>query len=160
MTDSSILSGSEQSTHEYFMQQALEQAKLAWEHGEVPVGAVLVQDNQIIAKGHNKSITYSDSSLHAEIDVIRQAGQKLSNYRLVDTELYVTLEPCMMCLGAILHSRINKIYYGASDPKTGALGGLVDLTKQYQVNHKVEIIPNILAKPCSEILKEFFRLRR
>lgn len=147
-------------TPEYFMQQALAQARLAEQHGEVPVGAVLVADNQIIAVGHNRSITLNDSSSHAEIDVIRRAGEVIQNYRLVDTELYVTLEPCMMCLGAILHSRIKKVYFGASDPKTGAIGGLVDLTEHYKVNHNVEVVSGVLARECSEILKNFFKSRR
>lgn len=148
------------SNPEHWMQQALEQAKLAESHGEVPVGAVLVIDNKIIAKGHNKSITYNDPSLHAEIDVLRQAGQILNNYRLINAQLYVTLEPCMMCLGAMLHSRIKSLYYGASDPKTGAIGGLVDLTKQYQVNHQIIIHAGVLAEPCSQILKSFFKSKR
>lgn len=145
---------------EYWMNHALLQAKVAEQHGEVPVGAVLVYNDQIIAAGHNKSITYNDPSLHAEVDVIRQAGQQLNNYRLVDCDLYVTLEPCMMCLGAMLHSRIKRLYYGASDPKTGALGGLVDLTHHYKSNHRIEVYPNILANECSNLLKDFFKSRR
>ncbi len=145
---------------EHWMHHAFAQAKLAEQHGEVPVGAILVLNNQIIAQGHNKSITYNDPSLHAEVDVIRQAGQQLNNYRLVDCDLYVTLEPCMMCLGAMFHSRIKRLYYGASDPKTGALGGLVDLTSYYKTNHQIEIYPNILEKECSNLLKDFFRKKR
>jgi tRNA(adenine34) deaminase len=146
--------------HITFMQLALEQAKLAEQLGEVPVGAVIVLDGQVIAVGHNKSIMQSDASLHAEIDAMRQASLKLSNYRLVNCELYVTLEPCMMCLGAMLHSRIKKLYYGASDPKTGALGGLINLQEYYKVNHAIEIYPNIHPQPCSDILKNFFKQKR
>jgi tRNA(adenine34) deaminase len=146
--------------HIQFMQLALEQAKLAEQFGEVPVGAVIVLDGQVIAVGHNKSIMQSDASLHAEIDTMRQASLKLNNYRLVNCELYVTLEPCMMCLGAMLHSRIKKLYYGASDPKTGALGGLINLQEYYKVNHVIEIYSNIHPQPCSDILKNFFKQKR
>lgn len=145
---------------EEWMQLALKQAELAEATGEVPVGAVLVFDNKLIATGHNNSIGYHDPSAHAEIDVIRKAGKCLNNYRLVNCELYVTLEPCMMCLGAIIHSRIAKLYYGASDSKTGALGGLINLTQHYKVNHEIEIYPHILAKPSSDILKQFFKGKR
>lgn len=145
---------------DYWMQLALEQAKLAETLGEVPVGAVIVKNGELIAAGHNNSISYNDPSAHAEIDVIRLAGQKLNNYRLIDCDLYVTLEPCMMCLGAIIHSRINKLYYGASDPKTGALGGQVDLIQHYKSNHHIEIIPYTLQEQCSDILVKFFRKKR
>lgn len=143
-----------------YMQLALEQATLAEQCGEVPVGAIIVLDNNVIAVGHNKSIMHSDATQHAEIDAMRQASLELKNYRLTNCELYVTLEPCMMCLGAMLHSRIKKLYYGASDPKTGALGGLVNLGSHYKVNHNIEIIHNVLQQPCADILKNFFRQRR
>lgn len=143
-----------------YMQLALQQAELAEQQGEVPVGAVIVLDNNIIALGRNKSISYQDATLHAEIDAIRQASLKLNNYRLVNCEIYVTLEPCMMCLGAVIHSRIKKVYYGASDPKTGALGGLVNLMDYYKANHKIEVYHNIYQQPCADILTEFFKRKR
>lgn len=149
-----------QHSPQHWMQLALEQAKLAESHGEVPVGAVIVLDNKLIASGYNKNITDKDCSLHAEIDAIRQASKILNNYRLINCELYVTLEPCMMCLGAMIHARVKTLYYGATDPKTGVLGGQVDLTKLYKANHNIEIYPNILAQPCSDILKQFFQRRR
>jgi len=147
-------------TPEYWMQLALEQAKLAESKGEVPVGAIIVKNNKLIAPGHNNSINTKDPTTHAEIDAIRQACQKLDNYRLLDCELYVTLEPCMMCLGAMVHSRISKLYYGASDPKTGVLGGKIDLSSFYQTNHQIKVFSNILSEPCGEILKNFFKQRR
>ncbi len=145
---------------EYWMNLALEQARYAQSIGEVPVGAVIVKDNELVAVGYNCSITSQDPSAHAEIVAIRNAAQKLANYRLIDCDLYVTLEPCIMCLGALLHSRINKLYYGASDPKTGALGGLVDLSKLYIVNHQILTQGGILTESCSVILKDFFRNKR
>lgn len=145
---------------EYWMNLALEQAKYAESIGEVPVGAIIVKDNQIIAKGFNNSINSCDPTAHAEVVALRSAGVYFNNYRLTNCDLYVTLEPCIMCLGALLHSRINKLYYGASDPKTGALGGLVDLTQLYIINHQLNITGQILASECSIILKEFFKCKR
>jgi len=147
-------------TPDYWMSLALEQAKIAESLGEVPVGAIIVKDNKLIASAYNSPIKSNDSSAHAEINVIRQAGEVLKNYRLIGCELYVTLEPCMMCLGAMIHSRISKLYYGANDPKTGVLGGQVDLTKIYNSNHNIEVYNNILSEPCSKILKKFFKSRR
>jgi len=147
-------------SHEYWMNLALDQARYAQSIGEVPVGAVIVQDNQLVASGYNYSINSQDPTAHAEIFAIRQAGQKLDNYRLIGCDLYVTLEPCIMCLGALLHSRVNNLYYGASDPKTGALGGLVDLSELYIINHKISITKNILVEPCSTLLKDFFKSKR
>lgn len=147
-------------SHEYWMNLALEQARYAQSIGEVPVGAVIVQNNQLVASGYNYSINSQDSTAHAEVVAIRQAGQKLTNYRLTGCDLYVTLEPCIMCLGALLHSRVNHLYYGASDPKTGALGGLVDLSGLYIINHKITVTKNILAEPCSALLKDFFKSKR
>ncbi|MBP9721762.1 MAG: tRNA adenosine(34) deaminase TadA [Gammaproteobacteria bacterium] len=142
------------------MNLALEQAKLAEKIGEVPVGAVIVKNSKLISTGYNHSIARHDPSGHAEIVALRSACQLLENYRLIDCDLYVTLEPCMMCLGALIHARIKRLYFAASDPKTGSLGGLVDLAKIYQTNHRIEIIPQILSKPCSELLKFFFKSRR
>lgn len=147
-------------TPEQWMALAIQQAKKAELRFEVPVGAVIVQNNTLLVEGHNSNISKNDATMHAEIDVIRKAGMVLNNYRLIDCDLYVTLEPCMMCLGAIIHSRINKLYYGAPDPKTGALGGYIDLTKHYIANHKVEATGGILEHECSMLLKNFFMARR
>lgn len=143
-----------------WMQLALEQAKLAWQQGEVPVGAVIVLNNKLVATGYNKSISSSDPSMHAEVDAIRAAGQVLENYRLIDCELYVTLEPCMMCLGAMLHARIKKLYFGTVDPKTGVLGGQVNLIDYYTANHNIEVHRGLCEQQCSDILKDFFKARR
>lgn len=145
---------------EYWMTQALEQAKIAQSKGEVPVGAVIVKNNQLISSGHNYSITTQDPTMHAEVAAIRKASLVLNNYRLISCELYVTLEPCMMCLGAMVHSRISKLYYGATDPKTGVLGGKIDLSDAYLTNHKIDINSGILKNQCSNILSDFFKTRR
>ncbi len=145
---------------EQFMQAALEQAKLAAEQGEVPVGAVLVHEQQIVAAGHNQPISHHDPSAHAEINVLRAAGQQLQNYRLLDTTLYVTLEPCIMCVGAMIHARIKRCVYGAPDPKTGALGGLLALPTLASWNHRLEYEGGVLFEASALMLKEFFSSRR
>ena len=143
-----------------FMTEALRLAYQAEEHGEVPVGAVLVRDNQIIGRGWNRPITTSDPSAHAEIIALRQAAAEQQNYRLTDTTLYVTLEPCIMCAGAIVHARIKRLVYGASDPKTGAAGSVFDVFASGRVNHVVTVDGGIMAEACGELLRDFFRLRR
>ena len=145
---------------QYWMQQALVLANKAAEHGEVPVGAILVKDNQVIGEGWNKSIMLSDPSAHAEMQAIRHAGAKLGNYRLINTTLYVTLEPCPMCAGLLVHSRIQRLVFGASDLKSGAAGSLMNLLSDERLNHQVEISSGILAEECAEILSLFFRHRR
>ncbi len=145
--------------HEFFMQQALEQAKLASQLNEVPIGAVVVQENKIIAVGHNLSITNLDPTAHAEIIVIRNAAKILKNYRLIDASLYVTVEPCAMCFGALLQARINKLIFGAKDPKFGAIGGVADLTN-YKWTHKFEIEGGILEQDSKVLLQEFFKNKR
>ena len=145
---------------EFFMQIALEQAKLAWEiYNEVPIGAVIVQDNRIIADGSNLSITNIDPTAHAEIIAIRKAAQFIGNYRLSKVELYVTLEPCPMCFGAIMHARIQKLVFGANDPKFGALGSIVNLSN-YKWNHKFTYKGGVLEQDCARLLKEFFKQKR
>jgi tRNA(adenine34) deaminase len=143
-----------------FMQAALAQAKLAAEKGEVPVGAVLVLGEGIIAQGHNHPISAHDPSAHAEISVLRAAGESQSNYRLPGATLYVTLEPCIMCVGAMIHARIQRCVYGASDPKTGALGSVIDLPQAARWNHQLEYEGGVLADSCGEVLKSFFAERR
>ncbi|WP_050126515.1 tRNA adenosine(34) deaminase TadA [Yersinia aleksiciae] len=145
---------------EYWMQRALTLALRAQEEGEVPVGAVLVLDNQVIGEGWNRSIRDNDPTAHAEIMALRQGGQAVQNYRLLEATLYVTLEPCVMCAGAMVHSRIRRLMYGANDLKTGAAGSLVDILRHPGMNHQVEISAGVLADACSHQLSAFFRLRR
>jgi tRNA(adenine34) deaminase len=143
-----------------FMELALQQANVAAEKNEVPVGAVLVKDNKIIATSYNNPIANSDPTAHAEILVLRAAAKLLGNYRLLDTTLYVTLEPCAMCLGAMQHARIKRCVYGASDPKTGVLGGCCNLLQEKWALHKMQIAGGVLADQCGELLRCFFRERR
>ncbi len=143
-----------------FMQRALLLAQKAAEQGEVPVGAVLVHNQQIVAEGWNQSISRHDPSAHAEIMALRAGGQTLTNYRLVETSLYVTLEPCMMCYGAIVHARLARLVYAASDPKTGALGGAFDLPAISGSNHQPEVLGGVLAEQSATLLRDFFRARR
>ncbi len=142
------------------MQIALEQAKLAESLGEVPVGALIVKDGEVIAAAHNQPIGLHDPSAHAEIQAIRKAAKILGNYRLVDCTLYVTLEPCVMCTGAIQHARIAQLVYGAKDPKTGACGSVVNLMTEDKLNHHTAVIAGVLAEPCGEMLSQFFKRRR
>lgn len=143
-----------------FMQVALDLAQQAAAAGEVPVGAIVVKDGEIIGRGSNAPITTHDPTAHAEIRAMRDAAQHLVNYRLVDCTLYVTLEPCAMCAGAIQHARIAKLIYGASDPKTGACGSVVNLMAEPKLNHHTEISGGILAVECGALLSGFFSARR
>ena len=142
------------------MRRALELAQRAADEGEVPVGAVVVKEGKIVGEGWNRPIAASDPTAHAEIQAMRAAGEKLDNYRLLDTTLYVTLEPCVMCTGAIIHARIGRVVFGADDPKTGAAGSAFDLLGSTQHNHQVTIERGLLADECGEMLREFFRARR
>lgn len=143
--------------NEKFMREALKEAKKAYEKLEVPVGAVIVKDGKIIARAHNQKETKKDTTKHAEMLAIQKASKKLESWRLIDCEMYVTLEPCSMCAGAIINSRIKKIYIGTLDKKTGAAGSVFNLFEDYVFNHKVEIEKGILQKDCEQILKDFFR---
>lgn len=143
-----------------FMQQALEQAQLAAAAGEVPVGAVLVRNGQVISKGFNRPIGNNDPSAHAEMMALRSAAQADSNYRLPGTTLYVTLEPCTMCAGAMLHARVDRVVFGASDPKTGAAGGVLDIFSEKQINHQTQVEGGIMSEECSQVLRQFFKERR
>lgn len=145
---------------EYWMLQALELAKKAQDAGEIPVGALLVKDNQLVATGWNHSIENHDPTAHAEIVTLKQAGTALKNYRLLDTTLYVTLEPCIMCAGAMIHSRIGRVVYGAKDFKTGACGSFINIMSQPGLNHYVEVTSGVLEDACSSMLSEFFKMRR
>ncbi len=142
------------------MKHALELAHKAEAAGEVPVGAVIVLNGELIAEGWNQPISSSDPTAHAEIIALRGAGQKLGNYRLLDAELYVTLEPCPMCVGAMLHARVKRVIYAATDPKTGALGGAYDLLNSFSHNHSFEVTKGILEEQSREKLQGFFRSRR
>lgn len=142
------------------MQQALEQARHAWTLGEVPVGALVVKDDQVIAAGFNQPIGTHDPTAHAEIMALRAAAELLGNYRLPGCELFVTLEPCAMCAGAMLHARLTRVVYGAPDPKTGAGGSVVDLFAQPQFNHQTELVGGVLAAECGALLRAFFAERR
>jgi tRNA(adenine34) deaminase len=143
-----------------YMQQAIEQAMLAASAGEVPVGAVLVRDGQVISKGFNQPISNSDPSAHAEMLVLRGAAQSEANYRLPGTTLYVTLEPCTMCAGAMLHARIDRVVFGASDPKTGAAGSVLNVFSEKQINHQTQVEGGIMSEECGQILRQFFKERR
>ncbi|HTN67097.1 MAG TPA: tRNA adenosine(34) deaminase TadA [Burkholderiaceae bacterium] len=142
------------------MQQALAQAQNAWVLGEVPVGALVVKDGAVIATGFNQPIGTHDPSAHAEIIALRVAAALLGNYRLPGCELFVTLEPCAMCAGAMLHARLARVVFGAPDPKTGAGGSVINLFEQTQFNHQTELVGGVLADPCGALLRDFFAERR
>ncbi|MEN3364397.1 MAG: tRNA(adenine34) deaminase, partial [Burkholderiales bacterium] len=143
-----------------FMRQAIDQARNAWALGEVPVGAVVVKDGQVVATGFNQPIGTHDPTAHAEIMALRAAAAVLGNYRLPGCELYVTLEPCAMCSGAMMHARLARVVFGAADPKTGACGSILNLFEQEKLNHHTEVVGGVLAEDCSALLKEFFAERR
>lgn len=143
-----------------FMRQALELARRAQDAGEVPVGAVVVKDGKVVGEGWNRPISSADATSHAETEAIRAACKALGNYRIPDTTLYVTLEPCVMCSGAIMHARIGRVVYGAADPKTGACGSVVDLFSERKLNHHATVAAGVLADECSQMLKAFFAGRR
>ncbi|HIG08103.1 MAG TPA: tRNA adenosine(34) deaminase TadA [Methylococcaceae bacterium] len=142
------------------MRHAVRLAHLAESEGEVPVGAVLVKDETVIGEGWNRPIVDNDPTAHAEIMAIRQAGKRVSNYRLLDTTLYVTLEPCLMCVGAIVHARIGRVVFGAKDPKRGAIVSALQLSDLQFLNHQVPWIAGVLADECSQLLVNFFKQRR
>ena len=143
-----------------WMQLAIEQARLAAAAGEVPVGAVLVKNNTAIAAGFNQPIGACDPSAHAEIVTLRAAASQLANYRLPDTTLYVTIEPCAMCAGALVHSRIKRLVFGATEPRAGAIVSAIQLLDGPQFNHRIEVEGGVLAEQCGEIMQNFFREKR
>ena len=142
------------------MREALALAQQAWDAGEVPVGAVVVKDGVVIGRGFNQPITSSDPTTHAEIVALRDAAQYLKNYRLVDCELYVTLEPCMMCVGAMFHARLKRVVFGANDPKTGVCGSVINLPAEAKLNHHAAFEGGVLSEECGAMLKAFFQSRR
>ena len=145
---------------EDWMQYALSLAKKAEQQDEVPVGAILVMDDECIAEGWNKPISSNDPTAHAEIMALRAASEQLQNYRLPKTTLYVTLEPCMMCVGALIHARVARVVYGATDPKAGAAGSVFELLGTDKLNHKIEITRGVMKDECASLLTSFFQRRR
>lgn len=145
---------------EYWMEKALHLARKAEAAGEVPVGAILVKYDEVIAEGWNQPIISHDATSHAEIMAMRAAGERLNNYRLTDTVMYVTLEPCSMCVGAMIHARVAKVVYGASEPRTGALGGAFNLLEASQHNHIFKVVSGIMAQDSKDMLQKFFQSRR
>ena len=146
---------------EFFMEAALAQARLAWDLGEVPVGAVVTDDRgRIVGAGCNRTLSSHDPSAHAEMVALRTVGRELKNYRLPDLTLYVTLEPCTMCTGLLIHARIKRLVFGAYDPRTGACGSLYDLPADPRHNHHFEVQGGVLGEKCGQILKDFFKMRR
>lgn len=144
----------------HWMRHAIELAKRGQNDGEVPVGAVIVKDNQVVGEGWNQPIGLHDPSAHAEMVALREAGKNMSNYRLLDTTLYVTLEPCVMCAGAIIHARVSRVVYGASDPKAGAAGSIIDIFANNKINHHVSVEGGLLAAECGALLTGFFKAKR
>src|SRR5262245_24618365 len=147
-------------TDEVFMHRALELARAAAAAGEVPVGAVLVKDGEIVAEGSNQPIGSCDPTAHAEMIALRAAGERLRNYRLLDTTLYVTLEPCAMCASAMVHARVQRLVYGATDPRAGAAGSIFNIAQHGALNHRLELTGGVLGDECGALLREFFVARR
>ncbi|GAB1533514.1 MULTISPECIES: tRNA adenosine(34) deaminase TadA [Brevibacillus] len=147
----------QENEHDYYMKQAMEEARKAAAIGEVPIGAVIVRDGEIVGRGYNLRETQKDPTLHAELIAIREASERLGGWRLIGCTLYVTLEPCPMCAGAIVQSRIEQVVYGARDPKAGCAGTLMNLLAEPRFNHQVPVIEGVLAEECGQMLKDFFR---
>ncbi len=144
----------------HWMSLALSEAQKAYDANEVPVGAILVSNGTLVAKAYNQPISSNNPTAHAEIEVIRKASELIKNYRLVDMTLYVTLEPCTMCFGAMVHARISRLVYGATEPKAGVIDSQLQLVKQDFYNHKFEVAAGVMASECSELLSRFFAMRR
>jgi len=145
---------------ELMMEEALRAAQRALDAGEVPVGAVVVCDGKIVGRGWNRNVTDSDPTAHAEVIALREAGAALGNHRLGDCELFVTIEPCAMCAGALVHARLKRLVYGADDPKAGAVHSVMQVLNHPELNHRMEVQGGVLAGRCAELLQEFFRIRR
>ncbi len=149
------------SIHNYYMQMALEEALSAQEMDEVPVGAVLIDSsNRVLASAHNETVTRCDPSAHAEILALRRAAVQIQNYRLLASTLYVTVEPCVMCMGAIIHARVGQVVFGAPDPKWGAVGSLYDFAGDHRFNHQPQIVAGVCADQCRRLMRGFFARRR
>tara|TARA_S200000501_G_scaffold81046_1_gene73015 strand:+ start:486 stop:953 length:468 start_codon:yes stop_codon:yes gene_type:complete len=147
-------------TDQFWMSIAIELAKQAEANGEVPVGAVLILDDKMIGKGRNQSIEINDPSAHAEIQALREGGSKIGNYRLKGSKIYVTIEPCTMCIGALVHARIEKLIFGAREPKSGAVSFTNDILEKHSFNHRFKVIEGVLEDECSQLMRNFFRARR
>jgi len=147
-------------TDELYMEEALRSAQRALEGGEVPIGAVVVHEGKIIARGHNLSITTNDPTGHAEILALREAGAALGNYRLTGCALFVTIEPCAMCAGALIHARLKRLVYGAADAKAGAVQSVIQVVNHPLLNHQIEVVGGVLGEECTALIQNFFRLRR
>jgi tRNA(adenine34) deaminase len=145
---------------EIFMREALSLARQAAEFGEVPVGAVVVKDGAVVGRGYNRPLSSKDPTAHAEVMALRDAAERIGNYRLGECELYVTLEPCAMCAGAIMHARVSRVVYGAADPKSGACGSVVDLFAEGRLNHHATIVGGVMAEEAARLLQDFFSARR
>ena len=146
--------------YERFMREALKEAQKAYDMGEVPVGAVIVKDNEIIARGHNLRERDQNPILHAEIIAIHRAAQAVKSWRLTGCEIYVTIEPCPMCAGAMVQGRLDRLVFGAGDPKSGCAGSRYDLVRDQRFNHRLEVVEGVLEDECSQIIKKFFRMKR
>ena len=144
----------------YWMRRVLELAQRAAAAGEVPVGAVLVLDNEAVGEGWNQPISRCDPTAHAEIMALQAAAARLGNYRLVNSTLYVTLEPCAMCAGAMIHARVGRVVFGATDPRAGAAGSIFNILQSARLNHRAEVVGGLLAEECGAVLRDFFRARR
>jgi len=144
----------------YYMRLALDEAAAALSSGEVPVGAVLVRDGDVLARGHNAPIGQCDPTAHAEIVALRAGARATGNYRLTGTVLYVTIEPCVMCMGALVHARVSRVVFGAPDPRVGAAGSVLDLGRDSRLNHRLEVIGGVLEAECRAMIQEFFQNRR
>jgi tRNA(adenine34) deaminase len=148
------------SANEQFMRLALDEAHRAEAMGEVPVGALVVLHHEIVGRGYNRNLSDKDPSAHAEIVALRDAGQVIGNHRLLDCELYVTIEPCAMCAGALIQARLKRLIYGATDPKAGAVKSALEVLNHPALNHQMEVVPGVLADECGALLQDFFRKKR
>lgn len=155
-----MIPGPDKDKHKFFMAKALKEAEKAYEMGEAPVGAIIVKDDKIISAAHNEKEKSQDASRHAEIIAIGRAGKALGSWQLTGCDMYVTLEPCPMCAGALIQARIKTLYLGAPDPKSGAAGSLMNIPEDGRFNHQVKVIRGILVEECSEILRRFFKSLR
>ncbi|MEK6598896.1 MAG: tRNA adenosine(34) deaminase TadA [Deltaproteobacteria bacterium] len=151
---------SDREKDEWFMREALKEAEKAAQKGEVPIGAVIVSDNKIIARGHNLKESTADATAHAEIIAIKKASKKLGRWRLTDSTIYVTLEPCLMCMGALIQARIERLVFGCYDPKAGACGSLYNLSHDKRLNHRIKVTTGVMAGECGDGLKDFFKSLR
>jgi tRNA(adenine34) deaminase len=160
MSERTSALGEMTNSDELWMEEALRGARRALEEGEVPIGAVVVFDGKLVGSGRNRNLATSDPTAHAEIIALREAGATLGNHRLLDCELFVTIEPCSMCAGALVHARLKRLVYGADDPKAGAVRSALEVVNHPRLNHRMEITNGVLAGRCAELLQSFFKTRR